>query len=76
MPKALIAEMKRGYGGSNLSEEEINHRVYGALNKMGAMHGNKETPKGETMENKYESDHKAKAQKGAFGAMLKKRGGR
>lgn len=37
MPKALIEAMKRGYRGSGLSEEEINHRVYGHLNRQGLL---------------------------------------
>lgn len=71
MPNAIIAEMKRGYAGSGLSQEEINHRVYGRLNKEGAMHGSKETAKGVSMEAKYERDHGAKrrGQKKALGGM-------
>jgi hypothetical protein len=38
MPKALIAKMKRGYANSGLSDEEVNHRVYGFLNKRGMLH--------------------------------------
>lgn len=53
MPKALAAEMKRGYEGKGLSEEEVNHRVYGKLNKMGAMRGSKVTRKGRRLEKKY-----------------------
>jgi len=30
--------------------------VYGTMNKIGAMHGNKETAKGRAMERKHESD--------------------
>lgn len=61
MPKALIAKMKAGYAGSSLSEEEINHRIYGHLNKIGAMHGSKETEKGAEMDAKVTADHPSKA---------------
>lgn len=37
MPEALIRKMKAGYRGSGLSDEEINHRVYGHLNKTGQL---------------------------------------
>ena len=57
MPKALIAEMQSGYKGSGLSKDEVNRRVYGHLNNVGAMHGSKETAKGAKMESKFEADH-------------------
>lgn len=57
MPKQLIARMKSGYSGSGLSAEEISHRIYGALNNMGAMHGSKETAKGASYEAKFQRDH-------------------
>jgi hypothetical protein len=56
MPEKVIESMKRGYRGSDLSSKEINHRVYGHLNNVGAMHGSKETRKGAAMERKYEAD--------------------
>lgn len=57
MPKRIINAMKRGYKGKHLSEKEVNKRVYGALNKMGFIHGNKETKKGVRAEKKYNRDH-------------------
>lgn len=57
MPKKVIAAMKRGYKGKGLSEKQVNKRVYGALNKMGFMHGSKETKKGVKAEAKYRRDH-------------------
>ena len=52
MPKALIEHMKRGYAGSGLSSREVDQRVYGHLNNIGAMHGSKETAKGAQLESK------------------------
>ncbi len=60
MPKKIEAAMKRGYAGKGLSEEEVDHRVYGALNKQGLMHGSKITKKGQEAEAKYEKDHSRK----------------
>ena len=34
------------------------HYIYGALNNMGAMKGNKETAKGKRMQKKHERDKK------------------
>ena len=52
MPKFLEDILKREYGASN------NHAVYGTLNKIGAMRGNKVTPKGEAMQAKHEAERK------------------
>lgn len=57
MPKRIINAMKKGYKGKGLSEKEVNKRVYGALNNMGYIHGNKETKKGRKAEAKYNRDH-------------------
>lgn len=53
--------MKAGYRGSGLSEEEVNHRVYGALNNRGYMHGSQETAAGDAAETRFLSDHKDRA---------------
>ncbi len=47
MPKFLEERLKREYGNND-------HAVYGTLNKIGAMRGNTETPKGRRMEKKHE----------------------
>lgn len=60
MPKNIERAMKRGYKGKGLSEKQVNKRVYGALNKMGFMHGSKITKKGRKGEAKYNRDHKTK----------------
>lgn len=46
MPKFLEDKLKKQYPGDN-------HAVYGTMNKIGAMHGNKETAKGREMERKH-----------------------
>jgi hypothetical protein len=47
MPKFLEDKLKREYPNNPSA-------VYGTMNKMGVMHGNKITPKGERMEEKHE----------------------
>lgn len=49
MPKFLEDALKKEYPNNP-------HAVYGTLNKIGAMRGNKITPKGEEMERKHEAD--------------------
>ncbi len=43
MPAKLEAKLKKEYPNNP-------HAVYGTLNKIGAMHGNKETAKGKAMD--------------------------
>lgn len=50
MPKFLEKKLKAEYGDNP-------HAVYGTMNKIGAMKGNKETAKGRAMERKHERDH-------------------
>ncbi len=45
MPKALEQKLKREYG----QKSDIPYKI---MNKMGVMHGNKETAKGRAMERK------------------------
>ncbi len=45
MPAALEAKLKREYPHND-------HAVYGIMNKLGVMHGNKETAKGKAMDKK------------------------
>jgi hypothetical protein len=49
MPKFLEKKLESEYGKGN-------SRVYATMNAIGAMHGNKETPKGRAMEAKHFSD--------------------
>lgn len=49
MPKFLVDALKREYPNNP-------HAVYGTLNEIGAMHGNKETAKGAAMQAKHNRD--------------------
>lgn len=51
MPRILENKLKREYPGNN-------HAVYGTMNKIGAMKGNKETAKGRRMEKALERKSK------------------
>lgn len=64
MPKFLEAKLKKEYLNNP-------HAVYGTLNAIGAMRGNKETAKGRAMEQR----HEAHAQRLARSAERKKRHG-
>jgi hypothetical protein len=52
MPKFLEDKLKKEYPGNPGA-------VYGTMNKIGAMKGNKITAKGREMEKKHERDKKA-----------------
>jgi hypothetical protein len=52
MPKFLERKLEKEYGDNK-------HAIYGTLNKIGAMKGNKETKKGERMEEKHKAKSKA-----------------
>lgn len=47
MPKFLEEKLKKEYGDNPSA-------IYGTMNKIGAMHSNKETKKGKAMEKKHE----------------------
>ncbi len=53
MPNFLEDKLKRQAKKQGLKGEHADRYVYGALNNMGAMHGNKVTAKGEGMERKH-----------------------
>jgi len=52
MPKFLEAKLKAEYPNNPRA-------VYGTMNNLGAMHGNKETGKGRAMDAKHAKDVKA-----------------
>ena len=58
MPKFLEDELRRAAKKAGKSGKEADRYIYGAMNNMGAMHGSKETPKGEAMERKHEADER------------------
>lgn len=47
MPAFLEAKLRKQYGDNPKA-------IYGTMNKVGAMRGNKETPKGKRMQAKHE----------------------
>jgi hypothetical protein len=51
MPKFLENKLKAEYGDDK-------HAIYGTMNKIGAMHSNKETAKGREMTRKHNRDKK------------------
>lgn len=53
MPKFLEDKLKKEYGNNP-------HAIYGTMNKIGAMHGNKETAKGMAMERKHNAKMRLK----------------
>lgn len=53
MPRFLEKKLEKEYPGNN-------HAVFGTMNKIGAMKGNKETPKGRAVEKKHEMAKKVK----------------
>jgi len=54
MPKFLEDKLKAEYGNDP-------HAIYGTMNKIGAMKGNKETAKGREMEAKHEKKMRGEA---------------
>lgn len=49
MPAFLEAKLRKEYGDNP-------HAIYGTMNKIGAMRGNKETAKGKRMEKKHQAN--------------------
>lgn len=56
MPAFLEKKLREEYGDNPRA-------IYGTMNKMGAMRGNKETAKGREMERKHKRHHKGKRRK-------------
>ncbi len=67
MPKFLENKLKAEYGNNPRA-------IYGTMNKIGAMHGNKETAKGVAMERKHAASMKHPHKN--LGAYLHPRKGR
>lgn len=55
MPAFLEAKLKSKAADKGLSGKKADRYVYGAMNNMGAMHGNKETAKGKRMQQKHDA---------------------
>lgn len=56
MPNFLEAKLEQGAEKHGFSGKRADRYVYGAMNRMGAMHGNKITSKGKAMERKHAAD--------------------
>jgi hypothetical protein len=54
MPKFLEKTLQKAAADKGLKGEAADRYTYGTLNSIGAMKGNKETPKGEAMQKKHE----------------------
>ncbi len=59
MPRFLEDKLKAQAANKGLSEKQTARYVYGAMNNLGAMHGNVETSKGRAMDAKHAKDMKA-----------------
>lgn len=57
MPKGIEKKLRSQFAAKGKSGKALDHAVYGTLNKIGAMHGSKETAAGARMETKFEKDH-------------------
>jgi hypothetical protein len=58
MPKFLEVALEKAAAKKGKTGRAAARYVYGAMNNMGAMHGNKETAKGARMAKKHEKDAK------------------
>ncbi len=65
MPKFLEKKLKKEYG----SESDVPYKV---MNKIGAMHGNKETSKGKEMEKKHEAKFQGKGTRARLNTVAEK----
>ena len=59
MPKFLEDDLRKFAAKKGKTGREADRYIYGAMNNMGAMKGNKETAKGAAMQRKHEKDVKA-----------------
>lgn len=66
MPAFLEKQLRAEAAKKGLSGRKADEYVYGAMNNMGAMHGNKETAKGKSMQAKHDKKYgRAAADMGA-----------
>ena len=54
MPAFLEQKLREGAAKAHLTGRAADRYVYGAMNRMGAMHGNQETAKGRDMQAKHD----------------------
>ena len=60
MPAFLESKLKAEARKKGLKGRRAAGYVYGTMNAIGAMHGNKETAKGRAMQAKHNRDHPAR----------------
>lgn len=63
MPKFLETKLEAGAAKKGYTGRNADAYVFGALNNMGAMHGNKETAKGAEMQKKHDAKTAARPPK-------------
>jgi len=61
MPAFLESKLAKEAASKGFTGKRAAKYVYGAMNNMGAMRGNKETKKGKAMERKHEAKTHSKA---------------
>ena len=66
MPKFLEDRLRSQAASKGLSEKQTARYVYGAMNNLGAMHGNVETAKGARMSAKHAADQDRSSEKQAM----------
>lgn len=76
MPKFLEDRLKSEAAAKGKTGREADRYVFGAMNNMGAMRGNKETAKGRAMDAKHAADLKKKKKKGGAHLQADALGGR
>lgn len=59
MPKFLESALRKTAADKGMKGDRADNYVYGAMNNMGAMKGNKETAKGRAMQKKHDEDQGA-----------------
>lgn len=58
MPVIVERELERSADKKGFTGERKARYIYGTMNKLGLMEGNKETPKGKAMEKEHEHGHR------------------
>lgn len=59
MPKFLETALAKEAAKRGLTGRQKDNYVWGGMNNIGAVHGNKITPKGEAMQRKHDRDEAA-----------------
>lgn len=60
MPRFLEDQLRREYSKKGKKGRDLDNAIFGTMNKIGAMHGNQPTPKGEAMQRKHDADMRKK----------------